>query len=186
MKLLLIPVILALSLHAQTAGMPETTLAQPIANATVNQIVLAEIQAAHAPGVQEPQGGVGSPIGISANTVMLSWPPPSEAFSIYQVGAPGLVNRIFARRGMYSTYPHTSLQGTLIWLGPGNYFANSNPSGRCDTKAVLVLPVITIPSGVVWNCRVSGISTIGVWTQGITWDQDIGWWNTQAIQWRAL
>jgi hypothetical protein len=209
----LLPLILAASLHAQTAGMPETVLAQPIPNVTTNQIVLETVFAAHAPGVQEPEGGIGSPIGVSANTVMLSWPPPSEAFSIYQVGAPGLVNRVFARRGMYSTYPHTPAQGTLIWLGPGNYFRNSNPSGKCDNTAVLVLPVLTIPSGSVWNCFTTALTweaatfswnattpkytqtttwdqTAGIgqsdWTEGITWDEDIGWWATQAIQWRAL
>lgn len=177
---LIVPFVIAASLHAQIVGMPETILAQPVPNVTTNQIVLAEIQAAHAPGVQEAQGVIGSPIGISANTVMLSWPPPSEAFSVFQVGAPGLVNRVFVRRGMYSTYPHTPAQGTLIWLGPGSFFRSSNPSGRCDATALPVLPVVTIPSGVVWNC------VSGNWKQGITWDEDAGWWATQAIQWRSI
>ena len=167
-------------LGAQTVGTPETTLAQPILNITTNQIVLASIQAAHAPGVQEQQGVIGSPIGnFSANTIMLSWPPPSEAYSIYQVNTPGLTNNVFARRGMYSTYPQMPPMGELIWLGPASYFANFAPSGYCNATSLPNLPVVTIPSGVVWNC------TNGQWTQGITWAEDIGWWETTTIAWRS-
>lgn len=176
---LLLTVILAVSALAQTASFPETTFLQPVTNIVTNQLVLASIQSAFAPGVQESKGVIGSPYGISSNTVMLSWPPPSEAFSIYQVGAAGLTNRVFARRGMYSTYPSTHAQGQLVFLGPANYFRNNNPSGACNIFSTLVLPTITIPSGVVWNC------TNSRWVQGIQWGQDIGWWNTTTIAWRS-
>ena len=179
MKSILALFVISPCLFAQTAAMPQTTLAQAIPNNIVNQIVLASVTNAKAPGLQTPPGGLDTPVGISPNTVLLTWPPPSEAMSIYQVGAPGLTNRVYVRRGMYSTYPKAQPQGLLIWTGPARYFANNNPSGACNQYATLVLPVITIPSGSVWNCTASR------WTLGIQWAQDIGWWNTNTISWRS-
>ncbi len=178
-SILLFVITTASLLRAQTAAMPETILAQPVANAITNEIVLQRITAAFAPGTQTPPGGLDSPVGISPNTVMLTWPPPSEAMSIYQVGLPGLTNRVLARRGMYSTYPKAQAVGMLIFIGPARYFANNNPSGVCNPYATLVLPLVTIPSGIVWNC------TNNRWTQGIQWYQDQGYWNTTIIAWRS-
>ncbi len=108
-------------------------------------------------------------------------PAPSPPGPDVVLAFPGTV---LARRGMYGTYTYGKPkhpEGQLIWLGPGGYFRNSNPSGACDRTKILALPVVTIPSGIVWNCPDSGI-----WKQGITWAEDIGWWSTQTIHWRAM
>lgn len=209
MKTVFLLAISAASLCAQTAGFPETIFSQPVTDITTNRFSLGTVTPANAPGVQETIGVVGSPIGVSPNTVMLSWPPPPEVFSIYRVNP----NFVFALRGMYSTYTYTHPQGQMVWIGPGNYFRNSNPSGKCDPTAQLVLPVVTIPSGIVWNCPTTGIewlqatfswvattpiysptttwqqsagTGLSTWTQGITWDEDVGWFDTTAIAWNSL
>jgi len=183
MKTILSLLAFSASLFAQSYPMTETILAAPLNGIVTNQVQLATLQYAKAPGVQFPQGGIGSPVGVSPNTVMLTWPFSTkgvEAMSIYQVGAAGLTNRVFANRGMYSTYPNSWPAGTLIWNAPASYFANSNPGGACNVTAAGALPRVTIPSGSVWNCVNSR------WTFGIEWQQDIGWWQATPAPWNSI
>lgn len=74
---------------------------------------------------------------------------------------------ITVRRGSDSTRAYTHASGATIYVGPVEYFSTYDRSGSCTAANELVLPVINLKSGTIWNC-VSSVwtATNGPATQG--------------------
>jgi hypothetical protein len=72
------------------------------------------------------------------------------------------------QRGSDSTPVTAHASGAVVWYGPQGYFAQGDPSGSCTSTLQLVLPVISVPTGNIWNCGNGQWTTDGIFTNRLT------------------
>lgn len=122
----------------------------------------------YGPNQPYPLGGIGDPQGnppqtflLIDNELMLVTTPASLVGAIYNVKV---------ERGVQSTYSTSHAVNTTVYVGPGSYFKDSEPSGACSSTSLTVLPYIAYQQHTVWTCPATGQVNAGIWTKSGTTD----------------
>lgn len=91
---------------------------------------------------------VASATGFSANRIAYV---DREALRITAVSG----TTITAVRGISGTRAATHTSGQTIYVGPGDYFTTYDRSGSCTSTSELVLPLINVSNGNIFQCTSS-------------------------------
>lgn len=89
--------------------------------------------------------GITGPSGVQAVTTVLFI--DKEALAVKSVS--GLIVQV--QRG-YGTGIWAHASGSQVFVGPENYFGAIDKSGSCTSTLELVLPVVNVTNGNIWNC----------------------------------
>jgi hypothetical protein len=141
----------AQSLVPATSPYTITTVTAAIPNATNSggnaqtQIPLASVTNVLAPGVNQAQGGLGSPTGGPNETGLLI---DRELMRVNSVT--GLIARV--ERGVQGTQTASHLTGTTVYVAGFGQFVQRQYFGSCTPSEHPTLPLINTDTGAIYNC----------------------------------
>jgi hypothetical protein len=105
---------------------------------------------------------VTSATGFSAGRMLFV---DKEAMAITAVSG----TAISVQRGAFSTVAATHAIGSLVYVGPNDYFSSNGRSGSCTSANEKVLPVIDVKTGFTYQCYGGQWNPI---MDGTLWIQD--------------
>jgi hypothetical protein len=167
---IIIGLLSVISLCAQPATFPTTTLAAPVAGWPSSQPFQNRVLIANPsliiPGINPiSTSGIGDPTGHTNQILMVD----QEAMC---VTGPLVNGYVPVNRGCQGSYVQGHAMGATVWVGFPSYYPLTVPSGACNVNALPVLPVLYIENAGVYNC-VNGSwlyeGQASLVTPGITW-----------------
>lgn len=114
-----------------------------VAQATVTSTTLSAAVSATATRI-----AVASATGFSAGRIVVV---DKEAMGVSTVSG----TNITVSRGTQGTAAAAHASGTVAYVGPPNYFSQSDPAGPCVATAEVALPRIVLGSGNIYDCKSS-------------------------------
>ncbi len=161
------------SLVPATSPYTTTTTSAAVSNTTTTNVNLTSASGVLAPGVNQAQGGLGSPTGGPNETGLFI---DRELMRVNSVS--GTVARV--QRGVQGTQSASHLSGATVYVGPFSAFTQRQFFGSCDPTAFPTLPLINTNSGAIYNCPSVG-PYAKLWeVTGITGPPGIGTTNADS------
>lgn len=120
-------------------------------------IPLTSYTGVNAPSQPIATSDIGAPSGNSFTWMLVD----KELLQVMRVVTIGSTTTVYAERGVNSTKAIAHNSGATVYIGPPNYFANSDKTGACTAANERVLPAINPATGNFFNCY----GSTGQWVQ---------------------
>jgi hypothetical protein len=161
------------SLVPATSPYTTTTTSAAVANTTTTQVVLTSATNVLAPGVNQAQGGLGSPTGGPNETGLFI---DRELMRVNSIT--GTVARV--QRGVQGTQSSAHLSGATVYVAPFSSFIQRQLYGSCDPATFATLPLINTNTGYIYNCPSVGPNAKQWSVTGITGPPGVGTTNADS------
>ncbi len=123
-----------------------TTLSANITTTASNRITVASTSNITGPGIDQAQGGLGSPTGGPNHYGLFV---DNELMQVNSVPSSGVVA---VQRGVQGTRTALHNSGATVYIGYLSQFINYDRSGRCTSTDFAILPQLNTNNGKFFNC----------------------------------